>query len=68
MPQEYKRIIGAALGIAAALLIIFLGFWRGILVVALGLAGWWLTGPRACPRWIGALAEWLKRQKPNKFI
>ena len=44
------RIVGAALGVVAALLIIFIGFWRTLLIALLAAFGWWLTGPRQIPQ------------------
>lgn len=45
-----KRIVGAALGIAAAIMILFIGFWKTLLIAALAFLGWWLTGSRQIPQ------------------
>ncbi len=45
-----KRIVGAVLGVVAALLIIFIGFWRTLLIALLAGLGWWLTGSRQIPQ------------------
>ncbi len=45
-----KRIVGAGVGVVAALLIIFIGFWRTLLIALLAAFGWWLTGSRQIPQ------------------
>lgn len=45
-----KRLVGAILGIACALLILFVGFWRTLLVAVLAGVGWWLAGSRHIPQ------------------
>ena len=66
MASYIKQIIGAAIGVAAALLILFLGFWKGVLVVALGLAGWWLAGERKMPQWAARMTE--KFRNPDQEL
>lgn len=56
MPKELtKRLIGAALGVAVGLMILFIGFFQTLLLVILALVGWWLSGKREMPRWLDAL-------------
>ena len=51
MPSMYiNRIVGALLGIAAALLILFIGFWKTLLIIILAYFGWWVTGSRKLPQ------------------
>lgn len=45
-----KRLVGALVGIACALLILFIGFWKTLLIVVLAFVGWWLTGSRQIPQ------------------
>ena len=49
-PKLMKQIIGAAVGVAIGLMILFIGFFKTLLLVALGLAGWWLCGSRTIPQ------------------
>lgn len=51
MPEKLmKQIIGAAVGVVIGLLMLFIGFFRTILLVALGAVGWWLCGSRVIPQ------------------
>ena len=51
MPKTLvKRIVGAAVGVVFALLIIFIGFWKTLLIALLAGLGWWLTGSRQIPQ------------------
>ncbi len=45
-----KRLVGALLGVACALLILFVGFWRTLLIAILAGLGWWLAGSRKIPQ------------------
>ncbi|MBQ3222284.1 MAG: DUF2273 domain-containing protein [Clostridia bacterium] len=45
-----KRLVGAAIGVAIAVMMLFLGFWKTLLIVALAAAGWWLAGSRKVPQ------------------
>ena len=65
MPAYVKRIIGAALGVAAALMMLYMGFWKGLLVIVLGLVGFWLTGERKIPAWCLTLIEKIKNRNGN---
>ena len=65
MPSYIRQMIGAVIGIVAALLILFLGFWKGVLVILLGLAGWWLAGERKLPQWVIHLMERYKHSDQN---
>lgn len=49
-PKMTKQIIGAAAGVVIGLLMLFIGFFRTLLLVVLGLAGWWLCGSRTIPQ------------------
>ena len=49
-PKMTKQIIGAAAGVVIGLLMLFIGFFKTLLLVALGLAGWWLCGSRTIPQ------------------
>lgn len=44
-----KRLIGAGAGVLCAILILFIGFWRTVLIALLASAGWWLAGSRKIP-------------------
>ena len=45
-----KRLVGALVGVACALLILFVGFWKTLLIVVLAAAGWWAAGSRQIPQ------------------
>ena len=45
-----KRLVGTLAGVICALLILFIGFWRTLLIAVLAFAGWWLTGSRQIPQ------------------
>ena len=61
-PKLIKQIIGAAVGLAIGLMILFIGFFRTLLLVALGALGWWLCGSRTIPQPLKELAERIKDQ------
>ena len=51
MPSRLiKQIIGAAVGVVIGLMMLFIGFFRTLLLVALGALGWWLCGSRSIPK------------------
>lgn len=63
MPQKLvKQIIGAAAGVVIGLMILFIGFFRTLLLVALGALGWWLCGSRTVPQGLKDLAARIKGQ------
>lgn len=45
-----KRLVGALVGVVCALMIIFIGFWKTLLIVLLATFGWWLAGSRKIPQ------------------
>ena len=49
-PKLVKQIIGAAVGVVIGLMSLFIGFFRTLLLVVLGLLGWWLCGSRTIPQ------------------
>ena len=49
-PKQMKQLIGAAVGLIIGLMILFFGFFRTLLLVVLGLLGWWLCGSRTIPQ------------------
>ena len=49
-PKLMKQIIGAAVGVVIGVMMLFIGFFRTLLLVLLGLLGWWLCGSRAIPQ------------------
>lgn len=49
-PKLMKQIIGAAVGVVIGVMMLFIGFFKTLLLVALGLAGWWLCGSRTIPQ------------------
>ncbi|MBE5766717.1 MAG: DUF2273 domain-containing protein [Clostridiales bacterium] len=55
----YRRIAGALVGVAAAVLMLLIGFWKALLVIVLGALGWWIGGgcylPMFVLRWISNL-------------
>ena len=55
----YRRIAGALVGVAAAVLMLLIGFWKALLVIVLGALGWWIGGgcylPMFVLRWISTL-------------
>ena len=61
-PKLIKQIIGAAVGLAIGLMILIIGFFRTLLLVALGALGWWLCGSRTIPQPLKELAERIKDQ------
>ena len=59
MPREtIVQIVGAALGVGAGLLFLFLGFFQTLLLIVLALAGWWLAGKREVP---DSVINWISR-------
>ena len=40
----YRRIAGALVGVAVAVLMLVIGFWRTTLLAVLGALGWWIGG------------------------
>lgn len=58
MPSRMmKQIVGAAVGVVIGLMMLFIGFFRTLLLVALGGLGWWLCGSRTIPQPVKDLAE-----------
>ena len=49
-PKMTKQIIGAAVGVVIGLMMLLIGFFKTLLLVALGLLGWWLCGSRVIPQ------------------
>ena len=49
-PKMIKQIIGAAAGVVIGLLMLLIGFFKTLLLVVLGFAGWWLCGSRIVPQ------------------
>ena len=49
-PEMTRQIIGAAAGVVIGLLMLLIGFFKTLLLVALGLIGWWLCGSRTIPQ------------------
>ena len=49
-PKLIKQIIGAAGGVVIGVMMRFIGFFRTLLLVLLGLLGWWLCGSRVIPQ------------------
>ena len=49
-PKMIKQIIGAAAGVVIGLLMLLIGFFKTLLLVVLGLVGWWLCGSRTSPQ------------------
>ncbi|MDO4739861.1 MAG: DUF2273 domain-containing protein [Eubacteriales bacterium] len=45
-----KRLIGAVVGVVCALMIIFFGFWKTLLIALLAAVGWWAAGSRKIPQ------------------
>lgn len=59
MPKEMVRgIVGAALGIAVGIMLIYLGFFKTLLLVALAALGFLLSQKRD---WPSAIADWITR-------
>ena len=56
-PKLVKQIIGAAAGVAIGLMMLFFGFFKTLLLAALGALGWWLCGSRNLPPPLKDLAE-----------
>ena len=62
MPSKLvKQIIGAAVGVAIGLMMLFVGFFRTLLLVVLGALGWWLCGSRTVPQPLREIAEKIKK-------
>ncbi|MBQ2955861.1 MAG: DUF2273 domain-containing protein [Clostridia bacterium] len=57
-----KRIIGAAAGVAIGMMMLFIGFFRTLLLAALGAAGWWLCGSRALPKPLKDIIDRIRNQ------
>ena len=58
MPKNMiGRIIGAAVGVAVGVSFLYLGFFKTLLLLVLGLFGWWLCGDRTLPEWLIRLIE-----------
>lgn len=53
-----RQIVGAGIGIAIGLMILFIGFFRTLLLVLLAAIGWWVCGSRQIPP---RLIEWLSK-------
>jgi len=45
-----KRLAGALAGVACAVMILLVGFWKTLLVAVLAALGWWLAGSRKIPQ------------------
>lgn len=56
-PKMIKQIIGAAAGVVIGLLMLLIGFFKTLLLVALGLLGWWLCGSRTIPQLVKDFAD-----------
>ena len=56
-PKMMKQIIGAAVGVVIGLMMLFIGFFKTLLLVVLGLAGWWLCGSRTIPQPVKDFAD-----------
>lgn len=52
----FKRLAGALVGVVCAVMILFIGFWRTLLIAALAALGWWLAGSRKIPQALVDLA------------
>ncbi len=48
--ETVKGLVGSVLGLAIAILILTIGFWKTLLLVALAGLGWWLSGARQLPQ------------------
>ena len=48
--ETVKGLVGSVLGLAIAILILTIGFWKTLLLVALAALGWWLSGARQFPQ------------------
>lgn len=63
MPSRMiKQIIGAAVGVVIGLMMLFIGFFRTLLLVALGALGWWLCGSRSIPKPLKDFMDRIKDQ------
>ena len=63
MPSKLmKQIIGAAVGVVIGLMMLFIGFFRTLLLVALGALGWWLCGSRPIPQPVSDFIQRIKDQ------
>ncbi len=58
--KTVKGLLGGALGLVAAILILTIGFWKALLIVGLTAIGWWLSGARQFPQ---GLYDFLARIK-----
>lgn len=56
-PKMTKQIVGAAVGVVIGLLMLLIGFFKTLLLVALGLIGWWLCGSRTIPQPVRDFAD-----------
>jgi len=63
-PKQMKQLIGAAVGLIIGLMILFFGFFRTLLLVALGGLGWWLCGSRTLPKPLNDFLERVKNLRP----
>ena len=52
-----RKIVGAGIGAAAALLMLWIGFWKTLLICVLACIGWWLAGSRKIPEPVESLLE-----------
>jgi uncharacterized membrane protein len=48
--ETVKGLVGSVLGLIIAILILTIGFWKTLLLVALAALGWWLSGARQLPQ------------------
>ncbi len=48
--ETVKSIIGIVCGLISGILILTIGFWKTLLLVALATLGWWLAGARQLPQ------------------
>lgn len=53
-----KRLVGAGIGVVCALMILFVGFWRTLLIALLAALGWWAAGSRKIP---DLLVQWFRQ-------
>jgi uncharacterized membrane protein len=58
--ETVKSIIGIVCGLISGILILTIGFWKTLLLVALATLGWWLSGARQLPQ---GLYDFLARIK-----
>lgn len=62
-PKLIKQMVGAAVGLVIGLMILYIGFFRTLLLVILGGLGWWLCGSRSVPQSMANLMERLKNMR-----